>query len=213
MSRLVVAAAALAVSCGGAATARRSAVPTGSVPLVAVPAAVVAACGERLASLVPVRCPAAWPPARMRRPPALRWITRSSQAYLLNAFNGLDDRGQHIFHLLLGGQTRPFNADWTGIDLGLRVTEKVLRIPVRGGGTFIAERPARRIGAVIIHGTTGLLLLEPDYPQGGLQGGHVIVLWNEAGDGYLVSAHGTDRMPAQAVRASAVALARSAAGP
>jgi hypothetical protein len=139
----------------------------------------------------------------------LRWITKTSPAYLLSALNGIDDRGPHVFHLLVGGQRLPFGPGWRAIDPGLRVTTRLVRIPVRGGGTFVSERPARRIGRAVVHGAAALLLREPDYPAGGLQGGHVLLLWNQAGHGYLVSVHGAAGMTTPSLVDVALALARS----
>jgi hypothetical protein len=146
---------------------------------------------------------------RSLRPPALRWITRDPQAYLLNAFNGLDDQAPHVFHLLLGGQRHPFGAGWKAIDPGLRITTRLIRIPVRGGGTFVMQRPARRIGTTSVHGRPAVLLREPDYPPGGIQGGHVLVLWNQAGHGYLASVHGTTGLTQRTLTAIVIALGRS----
>jgi hypothetical protein len=152
---------------------------------------------------------------RSRRSPALRWITLNPRVYLLNAFNGLDDRTPHVFHLLLGGQQRPFAPDWKAIDPGLRITTRLIRIPIRGSGSgsgsgaFVQQRPARRIGTTVIHGRGALLLAEPDYPHGGIQGGHVLVLWNQNSHGYIASVHGTDGMTRGTLAAIVIALARS----
>jgi hypothetical protein len=62
-----------------------------------------------------------------------------------------------------------------------------------------------------VHGSPALLLREPAYPQGGLQGGRVVVLWNQGGHGYLVSVHGTTGMTQSVLIGVAVGLARSTA--
>jgi hypothetical protein len=128
--------------------------------------------------------------------------------YLLNAFNGLDDRSAHIFHLLIGGQAHPFGVHWRAIDPGLRITTHLIQIPKRGGGSFVQSRPARRIGMAVVHGLPAVLLQEPQYPQGGVQGGHVLALWDQDGHGYIVSVHGLSMTRAALIEA-ALALARS----
>jgi hypothetical protein len=131
--------------------------------------------------------------------------------YLLNAFNGHQQLPPHVFHLLVGGQQHPFGAEWRAINPGLRITTRLIRIPMRGGGTFVQQRPARRISMTTVRGVPALVLREPLYPQGGLHGGHVIVLWNQAGHGYLASVHGIGMTQPQLI-AAAVALAASMMG-
>jgi hypothetical protein len=130
--------------------------------------------------------------------------------YLVNAFNGIDDHSAHVFHLLFGGQHEPFSASLSSIDPALRVTTRNVEIPMTGGGTFLQQRAARYIGSTTVHGRHARILGEPPYPQGGLQGGHVIVLWNQSGHGYLVSVHGQG-MDQQALIGAATGLARSTA--
>jgi hypothetical protein len=155
-------------------------------------------------------CPASWPVTRAPGEPQSRVFEVTKDVYLINAFNGLEDRSAHIFHLLIGGQARPFGADYTSIDPRLRVTTRYVRIPMRGGGSFVQERPAVRIASTTVHGLHATVLREPSYPQGGLHGGHVIVLWDQGGHGYLVSVHGNGMLEAALVPA-ATDLARSAA--
>jgi hypothetical protein len=176
-SAIATSLAAIVVGCGGAASAgpkppAEKEGRLGSVLTVA-PGAIARACRKAGSLGLAVLCPADWPPMRSRRSPALRWITLNPRVYLLNAFNGLDDRTPHVFHLLLGGQQRPFAPDWKAIDPGLRITTRLIRIPIRGSGSgsgsgaFVQQRPARRIGTTVIHGRGALLLAEPDYPHGG----------------------------------------------
>jgi hypothetical protein len=98
----------------------------------------------------------------------------------------------------------------TSLNPALRVTTRYVRIPMAGGGTFVQQRPARYIGSTTVHGLHAWILREPAYPQGGLHGRHVIVLWNQAGHGYLVSVHGQG-LDDSALIGNATALARSAA--
>jgi hypothetical protein len=179
--------------------------------VVVVPPVVRKACrqGARRVAFA-VLCPSAWPVAEHAGTPPLRWITLRPSVYLLNAFNGDQWLPAHVFHLLIGGQAHTFGAHWTAIDPGLRITTKLVRIPVEGGGTFVQQRPARRIGMSAVHGSPALLLREPPYPQGGLHGGHVLALWNQDGHGYVVSVHGIG-LDQQALIAVAVTVARSTA--
>jgi hypothetical protein len=179
--------------------------------LVPAPAVVAAACRQGSITVgLPVLCPTRWPATRAAGPPQLFWFERSTRVYLLNAFNGPNDETPHVFHLLIGGQSRPFGRAWqTTIDPGLRVTTRTVRIPKRGGGTFVQQRPARLIGTTTVHGARAILLREPPYPQGGLQGGHVLVLWNQGSHGYLISVHGL-MLSSSALVAIAEAMADSA---
>jgi hypothetical protein len=157
-------------------------------------------------------CLTGWPPTRAAGEPQLQVLGMGKGSYLVNAFNGIDDRSSHVFHLLLGGQDKPFNGLLSSINPGLRVTTSNVEIPKTGGGTYLQQRAARYIGATTVHGHHAWILREPQYPQGGLQGGHEIVLWNEAGHGYLVSVHG-EGLDEQSLIDTATALARSTAPP
>jgi hypothetical protein len=203
----------LVAGCGGAAGIGSSThlpTPPAATAGIGVPPVVTRACDRaRLRVRFPFLCPTSWPRTESHRPAQLRWITLTRDVYLLNAINGPDDRTPHVFHLLVGGQRRPFGADWRTIDPGLRITTRLIRIPIRGGGSFVQSRPAERIGTTTVHGTRALLLREPPYPAGGLHGGHILVLWDQGGHGYVVSVHGTGMTP-HAVIETAVALARSA---
>jgi hypothetical protein len=156
-----------------------------------------------------VLCPTSWPPARSSRAGRPRWITLTRHAYLLSAYNGLDDRSPHVFHLLIGGQDRSFGPRYQTIDPGLRVTTRLVRIPTLGGGTFVAQRAARRIGTTTIDGRPAVLLLEPPDPQGGVHGGHTVALWSRSRHGYLASVHGTAGRSERALVEMVVALGRS----
>jgi hypothetical protein len=153
-------------------------------------------------------CPTSWPITSAAGEPQVGAFDVAKDAYLLNAFNGLGDRSAHIFHLLLGGQARPFGAAYESLDPLLRVTTRYVRIPMLRGGSFVQQRPATRIAGAIVHDSHAAVLREPPYPQGGLHGDHVIVLWDQSGHGYLVSVHGYGMTEAALVRA-AIELARS----
>lgn len=79
---------------------------------------------------------------------------------------------------------------------------------MRGGREFVQTLPAKRVGTVSVHGRPAAVLQVPPYPRGGIHGGHVVILRNQDGHGYLVSAHG-ERMPQRDVLRVALDVARS----
>jgi hypothetical protein len=199
-----VAAAAVAAGCTDA--SRRS---DPAVRMAPTPTAITNACARTATSVsFPVLCPARWPSPRGRGGRA-RLFESASDVYLLDAANGFTRRGGHVFHLLIGGQRRPFGHWPAGVDPRLRVTTRKVTTPIQGGGEFVQQLPARRIATARIHGGRAAILQEPPYPAGGLHGGHVVVLWNENGHGYLLSVHG-ERLSRSALVSIAVSMARSA---
>jgi hypothetical protein len=201
-------------ACGGTATstsapvAHTSSTESGAT-VIKAPAAVGAVCGKLTQSVsFTVMCPTAWPRTVAAGEPQVGVLATTQTTYLVNAFNGLMDHSAHIFHMLFGGQDKPFRADLASIDPGLRVTTRNVRIPITGGGTFVQQLAVRYIGSTTVHDKRARVLQEPPYPQGGLQGGHVLVLWNESGHGYLVSVHGQG-LTRRALVAAAVAFAES----
>ena len=183
---------------------------TGSTSLSRTPTAITNACTRAATyAAFPVLCPARWPSPRGGGAPKARLFERASGVYLIDAANGFQRQGGHVFHILVGGQRQPFGRWPTGVDPNLRVTTRKVTIPIRGGGTFVQELPARRIATARVHGARAAVLREPPYPAGGLHGGHVVVLWNEGGHGYLVSVHG-ERLSQRALVSIALAMARSA---
>ena len=204
----IVLLAALVVGCGSDDT---PAAPThSSAPRLPVaPTAITKACARAAGvTAVPVLCPTRWPSPRGPGAPKARLFEELSDVYLINVENGFSRRGGHVFHLMVGGQAEPFGRWPAGVDSDLRVTTRKVTIPQRGGGSFVQQLPARRIGTVRVHGARASGLQEPPYPAGGLHGGHVVVLWNEAGHGYLVSVHG-ERLSRDELTAIALAMARS----
>jgi hypothetical protein len=147
-----------------------------------------------------VLCPSRWPAGSGR---VEHDFSRPPGAYLLDFANGFAVRGAKVFHLMLGGQRRPFGA----FDEGLRVSTLQL-VPMRGGGTFTAGLPPRRIDTAKVHGKPARIFQEPRYPQGGIHGGHILVAWNEHDHGYLVSLHASNMPRAEQVKL-ALAMARS----
>jgi len=160
----------------------------------------------------PVVCPTEWPDTG--RPSTVRLrLYGSDVAYLLEAQSGFGNRSP-VFHVLFGGQRKPFPAGFEGGGKQLRVTTRRVVTPYyaspRGGrvlGTSVVERPTRRVGTTRVHGQVAAIMKAPPYPQGGIHGDHSIVMWNENGHGYLVSTHSeTSR---RAATQTAIQIARS----
>src|SRR5215211_1576832 len=155
------------------------------------PAAITNACARAAGpATFPVLCPTRWPSSRGREARTARIYETAPDVYLINADNGFSRRGGHVFHLLLGGQRMPFRRWPRGVDPRLRITTRKVTTPIRGGGEYVQQLPARRIATVRVHGARADVLQEPPYPAGGLHGGHLVVLWNEDGHGYIASVHG-----------------------
>ena len=177
--------------------------------LAPTPTAITNACARAATSAdFPVVCPARWPSPRGRRPPKARLFEKESDLYLLDAANGFTRRGGHVFHLLVGGQRRAFRQWPAGVDPRLRITTRRVTTPIRGGGQFVQQLPARRIATARVHGARAAILQEPPYPAGGLHGGDIVVLWNEDGHGYLASVHG-ERLSQRVLISIALTMARS----
>jgi len=158
----------------------------------------------------PVACPTEWPDAGRPAQARLR-LFGGDVAYLLEAQTGFGNRSP-VFHVLLGGQEKPFPAGFEGGGKRLRVTTRRVTTPILKGGeptgrTFVVSRPTRRVGATRIHGRPAAIMQAPPYPEGGIHGDHSIVMWNENGHGYLISTHSETSRPA-ATR-TAIQIARS----
>jgi hypothetical protein len=161
-----------------------------------------------------VLCPAGWPPAK--RPARLRLrLYGSDVAYLLEAQSGFGSRSP-VFHVLFGGQDKPFPPGFEGSGRLLRVTTRRKVVPVcaspRGGRVLrhtIVELPAKRVRMARVHGQPAAIMKAPPYPKGGIHGGHSIVMWSEGGHGYLVSTH--SEASRRAATRTAIRIARSTA--
>lgn len=152
-----------------------------------------------------VLCPTGWPqPARPGK--AHLHLYGSDIAYLLEAQVGFGSRSP-VFHVLFGGQRRPFPPGFEGGGKLLRVTTQRETTPVQGGGTFVVSSPTRRVGTTRVHGEPAGVMKAPPYPKGGIHGDHAVVMWNEGGHGYLVSTHSEKSQ--RAATDMAIRLARS----
>jgi hypothetical protein len=167
-----------------------------------------------LAVLCPARLPdSGYEPARgFGDPPC---------AYLVNLEpRNMTRRSGSVFHLLIGGRCRPWDlrtrgGRWPAVprsatgdgDLRLVGTE-----PLRPGESALeeAERGGLRVlRAARVGGARALVLRNPPYPAGGIHGGHVSVVWNAGGAGYVVSGHAWSTGARGAGEPGKVALARA----
>ncbi len=168
--------------------------PTGpSSALAAAPPGVADGCREAAdIARLPVLCPTRWPDVARPGGPRLHlWGGRA--AYLLEAQDGFGGRSA-VFHVLLGGQEKPFPAGFEGGGRQLKLTTRRETTPILADGEptgrdFVVALPTRVVGATRVHGHPAAILKAPPYPKGGIHGGHAVVMWNEGGHGYLVSTH------------------------
>lgn len=180
-------------------------------PLPPAPAGVADGCHEAAGvATFPVACPTDWPDAGRPAKVRLR-LYGGDVAYLLEAQTGFGSRSP-VFHVLFGGQRKSFPAGFEGGGKQLRVATRRVTTPIFKGGeptgrTFVVERPTRRVGTTHIHGQPAGILKAPPYPQGGIHGDHMIVMWNEGGHGYLVSTH--SEASRRAATRTAIQIARS----
>jgi hypothetical protein len=135
-------------------------------------------------------------------------LTPRGYAGYLASFNNEGFAGDDAGHVILGRQPHPLylqgavGAPWPAAG---QLPDPALKLDARG---------SKVVGRVRVGASPGLVLCAPPYPSGGVHGGHLIVLWNRRGAGYLVSLHFADRhrpnrYPQAARVAAALAIARS----
>ncbi|MGI8757087.1 MAG: hypothetical protein ACR2MB_14785 [Acidimicrobiales bacterium] len=109
----------------------------------------------------------------------------------MGTFNNFAFNGGDGGHVLLGGQRAPFSLQghagqrWPRPgqpppNRALSLPTRSRSVPIKGGGRFQQEKPARILRSATVHGTRALVLKAPPYPLGLIHGGHVIVIWNKA---------------------------------
>lgn len=98
-----------------------------------------------------------WPGHRGRAGPMVQLFERTD-SYMIDVSNGFSRRAPHVFHVVIGGQRRPFAPGLTGIDPELGVITP------------------RRLGTASVHGRRAAVLQEAPHPKGGIHGGHVVIL-------------------------------------
>jgi hypothetical protein len=164
------------------------------------PTAVLHVCAERAhMQTFPVACPTRYPQAKRSHIAATGAVLRGPSFYWasFNDAAGFPDGDQG--HLILGGQRLPFSLTGTPGQTWPRPGQprpvrqlplpRLLTTPMQNGKTYIAQLPARVITHDALNGTPALVLTAPAYPEGGLSGGHLIILWNTRGHGYFISIH------------------------
>lgn len=212
---VLVVAAALA-GCGGdgrpgSATGREGATRSSDVRLVRPPEEVVRRCAALAPRrAIPVLCPT--------RLPRADWYVRyqtlrgGRSEYLTNLDTKPAGSGDP-FHVLAGGRrgrfslkvirgSWPLNAD---LPRGLGL---VGAKPLKPGQRHDEQRAVRLkvLRSVKVAGHPGLLLKVADYPDGGVHGGHMAVVWNQGRDGYVLSLHFAERSLRKRTEQDAVLL-------
>jgi hypothetical protein len=174
--------------------------PRASIPLGPAPPQVTRLC-ERIARRTEILCPTLFPSRGDFRHLTVRPQSRPRFEGYLVSFNVTGFATRDAGHLLIGAQPEPIALEPIRADpeLGLR-------------GKLVEVRRAT------VGGAEAVVVRARPYPEGGLHGGHVIVLWNMSGRGHLVSLHfrlpfrdarRPDRYSEQARVDAALAIARS----
>jgi hypothetical protein len=89
-------------------------------------------------------------------------------------------------------------------------TEEALNKYILSFGPPTSERRAKMAGIRRVAGVRVKLFRFPDYPAGGMFGGHIVAVVSRGGEFYFASVHGYEHADASA--AMAVALEYQAAG-
>jgi hypothetical protein len=221
---VVARALALSIMATVVATAARAAVRE-ALPLGATPSVVRHFCVQRARRRkFTVLCPTRYPrvSSSVVTPSGASLLGPSFYWASFNDAAGFDDGDGG--HLILGGQRPLFSLagspgqGWPLSGQPRPVSQlnlpRLITTPKTGGGLYVAERPARILRRTAVLGQSALVLVSAPYPGGGFMGGHVIVLWNADGHGYVLSLHYDGRRSGiaytQAERvAAALAIARS----
>lgn len=121
-------------------------------------------------------------------------------SYLFNLEpRGMLKRTGAVFHVLFGGTCRPWNlrtqdgrwpaslsAPPAGDDLRLIGTTSLMPGQTEADREHVRLRVLRRAR---IGSASALVLRNAPYPVGGIHGGHISIVWNADGAGYVVSGH------------------------
>src|SRR4051794_37147393 len=155
-----------------------------AIPLGSTPAPVLRLC-RRLQRGSEAECPSQFP----RRPAShvlVESLTPHGYRGYLASFNIEGFSGDDVGHVILGSQPRP-------LPLRGRPDEPWPSAGAIADPQLKLGRGLRLLRHVRVGGAAGLALRAPPYPAGGVHGGHVLVVWNSGGRGYLVSLHFADR--------------------
>jgi hypothetical protein len=185
--------------------------PRGGIPLAPAPRVVVSFC-KKTRKPVPVLCPTVFPrrappaPPPDRRDLSGRDFTPSRYAGYLVNFNDPRARTRDLGHVVLAAQPRRFSLDGApGADWPRAGQRPDAEMRIGAAGTVVRR--------TAVHGRPAIVVRSKPYPAGGIHGGHVVVAWNEGGDGYLVSLHyigGRERYDEAQRIGAALTIARSA---
>jgi hypothetical protein len=138
-----------------------------------------------------VLCPSVWPRHDGRAEDGRNLVLPGFQGYL-GTFNDGGFLTGDAGHLLLGGQPKPFSLTGAPGALWPRPGQPnpnaAMRLPPDAfpAGHLPRATIARRAE---VGGLPAIVIHPREYPRGGVHGGHVVVLWNQRGRGYLVSLH------------------------
>jgi hypothetical protein len=165
-----------------------------TIPLGPAPEAVGQLCGITALKVQGTVCPTKFPLKRGSQAADGQELRRDGYGGYLLEWHVTKFRGDDAGHVVVASQPREF--DLSG---GAAVkTDGPMALP---GRKKLLRRTKVGTGAALV-------LQSPPYPRGGINGGHVSVLWNSDGRGHLVSLH----FQGYALRdriAAAVGMARS----
>jgi len=148
---------------------------------------------------MPVLCPT-WLPGNDRDAASSFGVRRidlgdGRDAYLFELHQ--DDDGRGPFHVLFGGRARPLGlrairGNWPArlpVDDELRLIGRRQLEP----GSHAALKPVRlrMLRRTTVAEQPALLLRVVPFPDGGIHGGHYVLVWNDGGHGYAFSMHFT----------------------
>lgn len=187
---------------------------TAAIPLGPAPAAVRHECAQRADySVYRTSCPTRWPVRRgsatrldaaLVRGPSQWWASFDDPAF------GSPDGG----HAIIGGQKLPFSLAGRAGESWPRPGEPaplpLLDLPRlrKTPDGFVSQRPPTIVERTSAGGRQALVLTAAPYPLGGMNGDHVLVLFNVEGHGAFVSLHLGGFSLAQRI-AAALAVAAS----
>ncbi len=152
---------------------------------------------EAASATVAVLCPTRLPIGGFEKP---RNYGDAPCSYLLNLEpRGFRKRAGTVFHLLFGATCRPWNLQtrggrWSARLTAARAGEDLRLIEDASLLAGQSEADRKRVALrVLRHARVGaaraLVLRNPPYPTGGIHGGHISVVWNANGAGYVVTGH------------------------
>jgi hypothetical protein len=202
---------AAAASCGGGSGAPPP--PSDTIRLHALPRSAVAKCRSLQPSrTIAVRCPVELP--------GRGWYVRyrslvgATNRYLCDLRTHAAGRGG-IDHALAGGVRGELSLATAG---GRWPARPRRHDPLLLVGTHVIEGTRREqpvpldvVGPGEVRGAPALIVRAAGYPDGGVHGGHLAVIWNETGVGRVLSIHFKGRDPARDPARKATLLRAAAA--